>query len=133
MNLTELKDLICKNCNFKQNISDTEETGKALCTFSNNYFPVDVEDRCHYIPELGKLKCGDCARYGEDFACLNRQTDDSAIQDDSRLCSGFEDKKEEEFMQILMLWKIRGLYDRDKVNRLMNEFEQEYERLLNQK
>lgn len=48
------------------------------------------------------------------------------------LCIGFIDKREEEFNSILMFWKVQGLYDREKINKLLDDFEQSYDRLFNQ-
>ena len=43
------------------------------------------------------------------------------------LCIGFIDKREEEFNSILMFWKVQGLYDREKINKLLDDFEQSYD------
>ena len=48
------------------------------------------------------------------------------------LCIGFIDKREDEFNSILMFWKVQGLYDREKINKLLDDFEQSYDRLFNQ-
>lgn len=48
------------------------------------------------------------------------------------MCIGFIDKREEEFNSILMFWKVQGLYDREKINKLLDDFEQSYDRLFNQ-
>ncbi len=48
------------------------------------------------------------------------------------LCIGFIDKREEEFNSILMFWKVQGLYDQEKINKLLDDFEQSYDRLFNQ-
>ena len=101
-------ELKCNNCKYKTNVSNTEETGTAICSYpQGEWFVVNVEDSCHYIPEKKELTCGDCSR-------LN------------------EDTREEEFNSILMFWKVQGLYDREKINKLLDDFEQSYDRLFNQ-
>lgn len=118
----------CKECKYKNNVANTEETGSAICSYPHSWFPVHLEDNCHYIPEKKELTCGDCARLGEDMACSGCDAEDSALHR-SKLCIGFIDKKEEEFSKILMFWKVHGFYDRDKINELIDKFEQSYARL----
>ena len=97
-----VNELKCNNCKYKTNVSNTEETGTAICSYpQGEWFVVNVEDSCHYIPE-------------------------------KHLCIGFIDKREEEFNSILMFWKVQGLYDREKINKLLDDFEQSYDRLFNQ-
>ena len=119
----------CKNCKYKMNIGNTEETGSALCSYPESYFPVQVEDNCHYIPEKKELTCGDCARLGNDFGCAGMSEDDSAFYRDS-LCSQFIDKREDAFMEILMFWKSQGMYKREKINELIDSFEKIYADLV---
>ena len=121
----------CKDCKYKNNIANTEKTGSAICSFPSRWFPVNIDDNCHYIPEKKKLTCGDCSRLGEDFACLNCLEEDSAYNDDG-LCRGFVDKQEEEFSKILMFWKVHEIYDREKINELINKFEEFYRKLTEQ-
>ena len=120
----------CKDCKYKNNLTNTDETGSAICSYSSSRFPINIEDNCHYIPEK-KLTCGDCARLGEDFACLACLAEDSAYNND-KLCSGFIDKQEKEFSKILMFWKVHGFYDRDNINRMIDEFEKFYKELTEQ-
>ena len=94
-------------------------------------FVVNVEDSCHYIPEKKELTCGDCSRLNEDTGCFACQETDSAMYN-GHLCIGFIDKRDEEFNSILMFWKVQGLYDREKINKLLDDFEQSYDRLFNQ-
>lgn len=42
------------------------------------------------------------------------------------------DEREAEFKQILMFWKVQGFYDRERINKLIDEFEQFYDNLLKQ-
>lgn len=121
----------CKECKYKNNVANTEETGTAICSYPSSWFPVHLEDNCHFIPEKKELTCGDCARLGEDTACIGCTTSDSAYYKDE-LCDGFIDKKEDEFNKILMFWKVQGFYNRDKINKMLDEFEQYYEKLVKQ-
>ena len=81
--------------------------------------------------ELKELTCGDCSRLNEDTGCFACQETDSAMYN-GHLCIGFIDKREEEFNSILTFWKVQGLYDREKINKLLDDFEQSYDRLFNQ-
>lgn len=121
----------CKDCKYKKNIANTEESGCAICSYPNSWFPVQIGDNCHYIPEKVELTCGDCARLGEDTACIGCIAEDSA-EDDGELCAGFIDKREEELNKILMFWKVQGVYNRDKINGLIDEFETYYSKLTGQ-
>ena len=47
--------LKCKNCKYKTNIANTSETGSAICSYPSSWFPVNIEDNCHFIPEKRKL------------------------------------------------------------------------------
>ena len=78
-----------------------------------------------------ELTCGDCSRLNEDTGCFACQETDSAMYN-GHLCIGFIDKRKEEFNSILMFWKVQGLYDREKINKLLDDFEQSYDRLFNQ-
>lgn len=41
----------CKNCKYKTNIANTSETGSAICSYPSSWFPINIEDNCHFIPE----------------------------------------------------------------------------------
>lgn len=119
----------CKNCKYRKNIGNTSETGSAICSYSSSWFPVNVENNCRFIPEKKELTCGDCSRLGEDTACFDCSEDDSAIYN-GQLCRGFVDEREEEFKEILMFWKVQGFYDREKINKFIDEFEEFYDDLF---
>lgn len=121
----------CKDCKHKRNIANTEQTGSAICTYPSSWFPVDIDDNCHFIPEKKELTCGDCACLGEDFACSCCLPQDSAYFN-GELCPGFIDKKEEEFSKILMFWKVQDFYDREKIVDLIDRFEEFYNKLTEQ-
>lgn len=127
-----LDKLKCTNCKFRKNIANTEETGSAICSYSNSWFPINIENSCMFIPNRKELTCGDCSRLTEDTACFGFSEDDSAVHN-GQLCIGFEDKREAEFKQILMFWKVQGFYDREKINKLIDEFELFYDNFLEQK
>lgn len=121
----------CKDCKYRNNISNTDESGMAICSYPSSWFPVHLGDNCHLIPEKMELTCGDCSRLGDDSACIGCIAEDSAY-DDGVLCSGFVDKQEEEFSKILMFWKVHDFYDRKKIDELIDSFEESYRRLTEQ-
>lgn len=121
----------CEDCKYKNNVENTNQTGSAICSYPGSWFPVHLGDNCHFVPEKKELTCGDCASFGVDFACAGCFEDDSAYYND-KLCEGFIDKQEEEFDKILMYWKVRGLYDRKRINKLIDQFEEEYRKLTEQ-
>lgn len=126
-----LDKMKCKNCKYRKNIANTSETGSAICSYSNSWFPINIENNCYFIPEKNELTCGDCSRLTEDTACFGCSEDDSALYN-GQLCRGFVDEREAEFKQILMFWKVQGFYDRERINKLIDEFEQFYDNLLKQ-
>lgn len=65
------------------------------------------------------------------MACFGCSEDDSAIFN-GQLCKGFIDKREEELNRILMFWKVQGFYDREKINELIDKFEQLYDSFFEQ-
>ena len=65
------------------------------------------------------------------MACFSCSEDDSAIFN-GQLCKGFIDKREEELNSILMFWKVQGFYDREKINELIDKFEQLYDSFFKQ-
>lgn len=82
----------CKNCKYKTNIANTSEKGSAICSYPSSWFPVNIEDNCHFIPEKKEITCSDCSRLHEDMACFSCAEDDSAIFN-GQLCRGFIDKR----------------------------------------
>lgn len=126
-----LDKMKCKNCKYRKNIANTSETGSAICSYSNSWFPINIENNCYFIPEKKELTCGDCSRLTEDTACFGCSEDNSALYN-GQLCRGFVDEREAEFKQILMFWKVQGFYDRERINKLIDEFEQFYDNLLKQ-
>ncbi len=115
----------CEMCKYKQDISNSRETGVALCTRNSSYFPVYYNDNCYFIPQKRELVCGDCARFGEDFACIESNVDSKAYIN-KKLCTGFVDAKKQEFERILMFWKVQEMYDRTKIEKMIDEIENLY-------
>lgn len=116
----------CKICKYKQDIANSKETEAAICTRQAEYFPVKYNDFCHLIPQKRKLVCGDCARFGEDFACMEAKPDSNAYVN-GKLCAGFVDAKKQEFMEIFMFWKSQNLYDRAELEKIIDELENFYD------
>lgn len=76
----------CKDCKYKQNIANTDETGEALCSFAGGYIPINVEDTCGFLPS-DKITCKNCEHFVQkDVACLTAEEDDDATD-----CCGFID------------------------------------------
>lgn len=65
------------------------------------------------------------------MVCFSCSEDDSAIFN-GQLRRGFIDKRKEELNSILMFWKVQGFYDREKINELIDEFEQLYDTFFKQ-
>lgn len=112
----------CEICKYRLNIANTKESGSALCSRNSSYFPVNFYDDCHFIPKKRELVCADCACFGEDFGCFGMEADDKVFSN-GRQCSGFIDTRKQDFNQILMFWKVQGLYDRDEINKMIDAFE----------
>ena len=117
--------MICEMCKYKHDIGNSRETGAALCTRSSSYFPINYNDNCHFIPQKRELVCSDCARFGEDFACIEAKADSKAYINE-KICAGFIDAKKEQFEMILMFWKVQGMYDRSKIEKIIDEIENFY-------
>lgn len=116
----------CRICKYKQDIGSTKETGAALCARNTAYFPVKVEDSCHFIPEKRELLCRDCERFGEDFACFTQRETDP-VYEEGEMCTGFIDRKEQMFKEILLFWKVQGLRDRTEIEKMLNEVDEIYD------
>lgn len=117
--------LYCRCCKYMKKIGNTDETGQALCTFRPNYEPTTLDTRCRFLPETAELRCGDCARLGNDSACFTCSAEDSATPD-GELCFGFVDKHEEELFDILAFWKLHNVYSRERILNMIDRFENEF-------
>ncbi len=118
----------CINCKYKRNLGSAID--KCICTYAINNTIVQIRDACRFFPKQEKLKCGDCTNLYEDAGCFGCRPEESAIMD-GKLCDGFSDRKEEDMRAILAYWKSRGIYDRKRIDRLIDDFEAEYSVLLN--
>ncbi len=121
----------CRNCKYKNDVANTGECNKGLCSYPTSWFPIDLDDDCHFIPKVEELKCKDCWHLHNDYACFSCDEEDSAY-DDGELCWMFEDLKKDDFSAILMFWKTHGLYDREKINEMLDDFEKRYRELTEQ-
>lgn len=117
--------LYCRDCKYMLKIDNTDETGQGLCTFQPCYEPITLDTRCKFLPETSELRCGDCDRLGKDFACFTCSEEDSASPN-GHLCAGFIDKKKVDVMNALSFWKMHNIYSREKVLKILDEFEQEF-------
>lgn len=117
--------LVCRNCKYMLKIANTDQTGAAICSFPESYEPTTLGTACRYLAEDGELRCGDCARLGNDFGCFTCTAADSAMHSGA-LCMGFIDKKEEQLFGILAFWKAHGMYSRNRITSLLDKFESEY-------
>ena len=121
----------CKDCKYKKNLANTDECNKGICTYPESWFPIDLNDDCHFIPKAEELKCKDCWHLYNDFGCFMCDEEDSAFYD-GKLCRMFDDLKKDDFSSILMFWMIHGLYDREKINEMIDDFEKRYYDLTEQ-
>ena len=120
----------CKNCKYKINLADTYDTWHALCSYPDSYFPITVDDDCYFLLKKEFLKCDDCYNLNNDYACLERTKEDSAFFH-GKLCSGYTDRREMELIEFCSFWKAHDYYDRIRINKLLDEFEEEYRKLQN--
>ncbi len=120
-----MKPRKCKSCQYK---NATSTKGKGICSHGETWFPVKDEDYCHYLGTPKELTCGDCAYLNVDSACIGCSPDESAYRY-GHLCGGFGDRRELEFNEILAFWLVHDMYDRKKIEKLLDEFEEESRRL----
>lgn len=115
----------CKDCKFKMNIANTEQSRQAICSFPNSYSPVCIDNDCLFIREA--FKCKDCESFYYDSACLAKDEEDKP-------CSDFMSIGESKIVETLIELLVNGLYSRGRINDILNRFEQEtqprYEELL---
>lgn len=123
--ISERCKLRCRDCKYMQKIGNTDETGAALCCYPDSYEPTTLDTACVFLPETAELRCGDCARFGNDFGCYTCSAEDSAIRNGTP-CLGFIDKNEDKLFGILAFWKNHGIYNRERIIKLLDRFESEY-------
>lgn len=110
--------LKCKDC---EKYMPTATEGHGICSMPASWFPTEADDNCHYI-STEELKCKDCSRFGNDYACFTVDENDNAED-----CFGFIDIQEENVYNALWKWFIRGTYSREKVLEICDGFEQSEE------
>lgn len=110
--------LKCKAC---EKYNGQKPSGDGFCTMPESFFQTKAEDDCHYI-SFEELKCKDCSRFGNDFACFTVDENDSVYD-----CIGFINIHEKNIYDALWDWFKRGIYSREKVIRLCDEFEKSEE------
>ena len=104
----------CKNC---EKYFTTATPGHGVCSMPSSYFPTEAENDCCYISP--RITCKDCGRFGNDFACFTVDE-----HDDAKGCIGFIDMQEEDVLNAFRIWLSRGVYSREKVMKLCDEFEE---------
>ena len=113
--------LKCRDCKYFMK----NEGGLELCTRNMSWEPTEPDRDCIFLPPKKELHCEDCWRYENDLACYGVSPEDSVYRY-GELCTEFIDAKEDELYAILGHWKSCGLYDRDRINRLIDSFEESY-------
>ena len=124
-----MKRMKCKDCKYFRGNEDPNKL--SMCTYHSSWEITKHENDCWFIPAVKELTCGDCARYLDDPGCFGCSADESAHHD-GELCRGFCDIKENELYSILSFWKSRGIYDRGRINSLIDAFEKAYDDLAKQ-
>ncbi len=122
--------LKCKNC--KYFMSAKEKSNVSLCKREPYWEVTDPDNSCRYLPEEKKPVCGDCSHFASDPACFGMHENEVPIWHDTKLCSGFSYKNEDNFFEVLSFWKSRGIYNRDKIDKMIDDFESDYADLENQ-
>lgn len=106
--------LKCKDCGkYRPVLTD----GHGVCSLPESWFPVNAKDNCRYISAEG-LKCKDCLRFGNDSGCFTADENDSAEK-----CTGFIDIQRENVYNAFRSWLIRGVYSREEIMKICDEFE----------
>ena len=119
--------LKCKDCKYFMDGDNMQ-----LCQRTASWEITKPDNDCKYLPPKQELTCGDCDRLSNDFACIGYVAEDSAM-DNGRLCSMFIDRKEGELWEILSFWKAHDMYDKAKILKLIDDFEDYYNDLTGQK
>ncbi len=117
---------ICKDCKYfskGENIS--------LCKRNDSWEITKSDNKCRFLPKMAELTCGDCWCLKHDMGCVGCSSDDSAYIN-GKLCCGFTDLRESMLMEILSFWKSRSIYDRNKINKMIDDFEKDYDDLVGQ-
>lgn len=107
--------LKCKDCT---KYKPTADKNHGVCSLPEDWFPTKADDDCRYV-SVEEFKCKNCLRFGYDFACFAVDENESAES-----CSNFVDIQEKKIYEVLWDWFKRGIYSREKVMEMCDEFEQ---------
>ena len=110
----------CEDCQYCLKLNNSAEAKHGICSYPETYFPVNLMDACIYYPK--EYTCGDCERFGNDFACMTCKAEDPAYHSQG-LCSGFIDKHEANVRQAIFDWYLRGHNIQEKLDTIMAEVE----------
>lgn len=105
--------MLCKECRFFR-ISNSSYIGE--CQMKNS--PVLTYSKCSLFPEKDMTKCDGCANRVADFGCFGNAAEDG------QNCEHYEDKYEDQLREALYYWYKNGMYQRDKVLTIINDFEE---------
>ena len=120
--------LKCKDCKYF-----SESKQMSLCKKGDSWEITKPDNKCLFLPEKAALTCGDCWLRKNDMGCFGMAPDESPyFCSGGKLCPDFTDLKEIAFMEILSFWKSRDIYDRDKINKIIDDFEKDYDDLASQ-
>lgn len=110
------QDSFCHKCKYFIGIKNTEETSKGICTYTSDYESVDITKPCPYVPREYTLKCKDCIRYLNDYACFTCQEDDE-VND----CCGYIDKIYEQIYDNIYQLFLQKRLDKDKILSIIDD------------
>ena len=111
--------MICKDCEKMKKMANTDECRMGICSNAINYFMVNADDECVFERPI-ILHCSDCSRFENDYACLTVKADDIAEN-----CSGFIDKREEGFRELLHIWSEHDLKTNKEISEIVNRILEE--------
>lgn len=84
--------------------------------------PTLADSECPLFPDVDEGKCEGCARHIDHFACCL-----SSVEENQQGCENYIDKYEKEFRKALVYWQKHGLYSREKILGILDEFERVFE------
>ena len=92
-------------------LANSKETNQGICSMTSSYIPTNLDAKCKFLPQ--PYTCGDCARFGSDFACFTVEETDSAAD-----CPGFESKHDDAVEVALYDWYVRGFDVDEKLEKI---------------
>lgn len=75
-----------KQCLYFLEVANTKETKQGICAIGDSYEPTKAGAKCPL--DIQPYTCSNCARFGNDAACMTCLAEDSAYHH-GELCSGF--------------------------------------------